>query len=395
MPGRKLPSQIPDVAGWPAIGPERFSDMVGAIYDCAIRPELWPQTIAAIADAVNCFAGMISVSDLHLMVAQYPYVSGYPAECIDCMKRHMPEIVGFYRSIPDIPALYDEPISIRRIASAEAFEASSYAREMADLGIVDSMHLFLLGEAGRVAELGLSRHESRGPATDEDLALLRLLAPHIRRAVTIGDLLDMKSIETKALGSALDGFAVGVVIVGDGGRILHANAPAQRMFAAGSPIVSSDGKLATLYPASTSELLRAVGAARADEAHIGKLGIGVPLVDRAMAAATAHVLPLARGARRGRLIPQASAAVFVMPADAPRPVDLDLVARMFSLTPAEGRMLGHLAAGAGIPQAAVALGIGEATAKTHRTRLFAKMGVARQTDLMALLARLIPPLSRP
>lgn len=73
-------------------------------------------------------------------------------------------------------------------------------------------------------------------------------------------------------------------------------------------------------------------------------------------------------------LPQASTAVFVMPIDTPQPVDLILVARMFSLTPAEGRLLSHLAASADIPEAAAKLGIAEATAKTHRTHLFAKMG---------------------
>jgi DNA-binding CsgD family transcriptional regulator len=91
---------------------------------------------------------------------------------------------------------------------------------------------------------------------------------------------------------------------------------------------------------------------------------------------------------------QATAAVFVLPIDAPEPVDLQLVARMFSLTPAEGRLLSLLAAGADMAEAAAKLGISAATAKTHRTHLFAKMGVKRRADLLVMLARLIPPVHR-
>jgi DNA-binding CsgD family transcriptional regulator/PAS domain-containing protein len=395
MPNRQLRPQIQDVAaadGWPAIGSERFSDLVGAIYDCALRPDLWPATIAAVVEATHCLAGMIGVTDMRRMKMHALHTYGHPPGCIECMHRHLPDIVGLYRLIPDIPNLFDEPLSPHRQAPAAMLEELPYAREMRErFGIVDSIDLFLIADKDRVAEFGMS---SQGYVSDEDLALMRLLAPHIRRAVTIGDLLDMKAIETQALGSALDGFAVGVVIVGDEGRILHANAAAQRMLANGSPIASNGGRLETLLPKTTGELLQAVAAAREDEAQIGKLGIGVPLVDNAMAAATAHVLPLARGDRRVRLMPQATAAVFVMPVDTPKPVDLRLVARMFSLTPAESRLLGHLATGSGIPETAARLGISEATAKTHRTRLFAKMGVARQTDLLAVLARLIPPLDR-
>jgi len=108
----------------------------------------------------------------------------------------------------------------RQRARAEIFDSSPYVRELgANYGIVDSITLLLIAEPDRVSEFGLSRHESCGLVTDQDLATLRLLAPHIRRSFTISDLLDRKSIETQVLGSALDNFAVGVVIVGDEGKV--------------------------------------------------------------------------------------------------------------------------------------------------------------------------------
>jgi DNA-binding CsgD family transcriptional regulator len=380
---------------WRAISPERFSDIIGAIYDCAIEPKLWPQTIAAIAETANCFAGMIGIVDLEHERAQALYATGYPPGCVERMLTYSGEIAKIYRSVPDLAAHYDEPISSRRTVSQEFLDTSPYVREMiTKYGIVDSIDLFLIAEPGRIAEFGLSFHESHGPATDHDLAVLRLLAPHIRRSVTISDLLDMKAIETQALGSALDNFAVGVVIVGDDARILHSNGSARRMLAAGTPIIASGGCLATLQPTTTNELRQAIAIAHANEVDIGRVGIGVPLLDRTMKAATAHVLPLARGERRGRLMAHASAAVFVLPIDAPEPVDLALVARIFSLTPAEGRVLNLLAAGDDVAEAAARLNISEATAKTHRTHLFAKMGVKRRADLVTLLARLVPPVQR-
>lgn len=377
------------------IMPERFSDLVGAIYDCAITPALWPQTIAAIAEAANCLGGMISVLDLDREEVRILSLAGYPPGCADWIAGNGKDAVKLYRSIPDLTAYYDEPVSPRRALPAGVFDSSPYVREIrARYGIVDSITLILVAERGRVLEIGLSRHERYGFITDHDVAVVRLLAPHIRRAVTIGDLIDMKTIEVQALGAALDNIAVGVVIAGGEGRILHSNAPARGMLAQGSPIISRDGRLATLQSGTTDELLRAIAIAQTDEAGIGKLGIGLPLTDRAKHAATAHVLPLARGERRGWLTPEAAAAVFVMSADMPRSAGLDVVARMFSLTPAESRLLGYLAAGDDIAKAAAGMGIAEATAKTHRTHLFAKMDVKRRADLLALLARLVPPVTR-
>jgi DNA-binding CsgD family transcriptional regulator len=275
-------------------------------------------------------------------------------------------------------------------------ENNRYTREMLrPFGYFDSIHLFLMKSEGRYAELGLTRHESAGLVTDGDLEVARLLLPHVRRAVTISDLIDMKSLERQALGATLDSIAIGVAIVAGEGRILHTNEAASHMIEAGSPILASNGRLAALHPDVTNELRRAIALAQADEARIGAAGIGVPLVHRDMTAATAHVLPLARGDLRTRLVPQATAAIFIVPAGAPLPVDLGTVARIFGLTPTEARHLEQLIAGTTLAEGAATLGVSLATARTHREHIFEKTGVSRRSDLVALVERLLPPVRRP
>ena len=99
-----------------------------------------------------------------------------------------------------------------------------------------------------------------------------------------------------------------------------------------------------------------------------------------MTAATAHVLPLAN-ARSHATHPEhmPTAAVFVARATASPLTDIRTVARVYSLTPAEARLVQQLIAGASLTEAATALGI----------------GVSRRTDLLALITRLIPPVRRP
>ena len=67
----------------------------------------------------------------------------------------------------------------------------------------------------------------------------------------------------------------------------------------------------------------------------------------------------------------------------------------YSLTPADARLVEQLISGASLTEAANALGIAEATARTHRNHIFTKTGVSRRTDLLALITRLIPPVRRP
>lgn len=58
-------------------------------------------------------------------------------------------------------------------------------------------------------------------------------------------------------------------------------------------------------------------------------------------------------------------------------------------------MLERLAGNATLAEAAKALDISPATARTHLAHIFSKTGVSRQVDLLTLVNRLVPPVRRP
>jgi DNA-binding CsgD family transcriptional regulator len=71
----------------------------------------------------------------------------------------------------------------------------------------------------------------------------------------------------------------------------------------------------------------------------------------------------------------------------------EAIARLYGLTPAELRVLGAIVEIGGVPETAGALGIAEATVKTHLHRLFGKTGATRQADLVKLVAAFASPLA--
>lgn len=376
---------------------EQYSELVGSIYDCAIDPTLWPDTIATICGATDCMAGAIRVSDLETSRLHLVQSWNYDPVTLSDMSGHAAGIVAFWAAVPNLQSRpLDEPASVRRELPHDLIETSRYNIEWArPRGIVDVLALMVLREPTRLGDFTLSRHESFGLITDDNIDTMRLLAPHIRRAVTISDVMDMKNLEVQALRATLDTVTAGVVVVGAEARILHANDAARRMLDARSSIISVRGCLAALHPEANRELAKAISLAWSNESGIGAAGIGVPLFSNYMAAATAHVLPLARGDLRTRLVPQAVAAIFIVPAGAPLPADLDTVARLFGLTAAETRLLRRLAAGETIAETSAALGVRQSTTRTHCQHLYAKIGVSRRTELVSLVNRLIPPVHRP
>jgi DNA-binding CsgD family transcriptional regulator len=84
---------------------------------------------------------------------------------------------------------------------------------------------------------------------------------------------------------------------------------------------------------------------------------------------------------------EAAAALFVYEATRGVPAPLEIVTGLYRLTAGEVRVLAALAEITGVARIATALGISEATVKTHLQNLFAKTGVRRQSELLKLLAR--------
>jgi DNA-binding CsgD family transcriptional regulator len=113
----------------------------------------------------------------------------------------------------------------------------------------------------------------------------------------------------------------------------------------------------------------------------------VPLDARNGERYAAHVLPLTCGARRRAGAGfAATAALFVHKAALEAPAAPEAIAKYYQLTPTELRVLLAIVEVGGVPEVAEALGIGEATVKTHLHRLFAKTDTKRQADLVKLVA---------
>jgi DNA-binding CsgD family transcriptional regulator len=220
---------------------------------------------------------------------------------------------------------------------------------------------------------------------------LRLLAPHIRRVVTISNLFDMKTIEASSYASVFESFAFGLVLVDASLKIVHANRAAQAILAARDPMRTELGKLTLLAHASQAALERAVLEATRDEGALGHRGIGIPASCAEGEPCVIHVLPLKRGEMRKGVGPRASAALFIAPATSPPRLPADALVLLYDLTPAETRIFELLVSGMTQAEISTALGIAPSTVKTHVLHLFDKTGCQRQADLLRLATTLSLP----
>jgi len=370
---------------------ERLSPLIGMIYDCAIEPDHWPRTIAEICGTIGCLSGIILLIDLHRSRHRLAYAWGMAPEWERRFLRYSDALTGFYaKAFSRAICLDGEPLVLSSVISGRRAQ-SIYADLTQPVGISEAMQTVVLRQAGRLAVFGANRHENAGTLTNDERTIMRLLVPHIRRAVTISDILDIKKLEVHALAATLDNYTVGVVVVADQGRILHANKAAQSMFSAGGPVSGAGGFLKARDARANGELANAIVLAQANEATIGTAGIGVSLKSSCGAPSIAHVLPLAHGDLRTRLMPPATAAVFITQRGSQPAAEIGAIAKSFGLTPAEARTLKYLAGGATIAETSDAIDISANTTRTHLARIFSKTGTSRQADLIALVNQLTPP----
>ncbi|MDE2261397.1 MAG: hypothetical protein KGL45_02620 [Gammaproteobacteria bacterium] len=238
------------------------------------------------------------------------------------------------------------------------------------------------------AESYVPHHMQPGDAAEERArATLRLLAPHLRRAMAIAKALERGESKSAALGEVLERLSAAVVFVDRAGRLVHANAPATRMLARNEVLTWADGRPRPVDERVAAHLRAILAAARRGRPAPDSCALAVADATPSGESLTIHVLPLSAGAQRQVLTPSAAAAAIIVSQQTwDLPQRLQSAAKLYALTPAESRVVSVLLAGCRIGSAAKALGITEATVKTHLQHVFDKTGTRRQVDLAQRIA---------
>jgi DNA-binding CsgD family transcriptional regulator/PAS domain-containing protein len=379
------------------ISAERLSALVGMIYDAAIDPTRWLAAMEAICAELSFHNSTLNLQALPSMAMLTNVASNVPSEYLRVMERPDAgaDVLEIWGGVANLLSLSMDRPAVLTAVNPDFDPTTTRNRYFLDFAkpqsIVDVLSVGLARDARALGTIAFGRHETAGPIGERELAVMTLLIPHLQRAATINRMLDMAALEQASFASTLDALATAVVLVGAERQILYANPVAQRMLDGGEPICSSNGMLAGTTNGATRALAVAISHAAGDEGEIGRRGLGIPLRDRDGTSGVLHVLPL--GAGRMEFRADAVAAVFVTDIATPFVAPTEMVAGLFGLTPAEARVFALIVARHTVVQAAVALGIERSTVKTHLLRLYDKIGVRRQSELVQVAASLAPPVA--
>jgi DNA-binding CsgD family transcriptional regulator len=367
-------------------------NLIGDIYDAALDPAQWTSVLQRITHFVGGTAAALYAKDTVRKTGNFFRMFGVETEFVRSFFDKYARLDPFTASRFVFPV--EQVISTRDIMPHEEFRETIFFKEwVRPQGWIDFVSALLEKSHVKYSECVVFRHESEGVTDDKARRKMKLIVPHVRRAVNIGEVIDLCKVEAAGLADTLDGIAAALFLVDADGRIVHANVRGHRMLQEGHVLRSVLGKLVVCDQNADQVLHEVFAVAGGGDTTVDVKGVAVSLVAPNSEPYIAHVLPLTSGARRKAGVAySAVAALFVRRATLDLPHPLEALVNYYKLTPTELRVLVAIVQVSGVFEVAGVLGLSQASVKTHLSRLFDKTSTNRQADLVRIVASFGGPL---
>jgi DNA-binding CsgD family transcriptional regulator/PAS domain-containing protein len=361
------------------------------IYDAAANPALWPKALGAIADCTG---------DVGAILIWGRDDGSYGTVVSD--------------SLNESQLIYQQQWSSRDIRAIRATERGMFflGEAFADRDLVteeeersDPFYAnFLLPHGlGRLGSIAVSPdpHVSvalavqrsardKPPYSDEELAVLARIGPHIEKSLRLSIRLLNSELLNASLGDALTRVGIGVFALDSLGRVLFSNPAGEALLGdeldisqqrlrigSGSERDAIDELISSTLRGEAGDLL-----AEPKPVMLRRAASEQPLVLYLIPITTP--LPLAE-----HFLTHARALVLVIEPKSGEPADPAIVRDLLGLTLGEARVAALIGHGLNPRDTAQKLGIAEDTARNVLKRVFSKVGVSRQSELVALLTKLV------
>jgi DNA-binding CsgD family transcriptional regulator len=351
------------------------------LYEAALVPELWTETCETIALAAGSSTASIFTIDgsgNHRYVTT-PNIADAFAEFV--RSEHRFNNVRPARGMERFPFSFAREIDIM---SGQEFEDDPIRREfLLPYGMEWEAGWAFQEPTGHVVVISMMRAKGLTHFSDEQLARLNLLKPHLARAAYISSRLAFN--EARSMTETLSMLGLPAAVIGDGGQTIAMNPEMEDL----SPrIRSGAGDRLVLEGTGANALLE--DAIEHYKAQASPAVQSLPMAGRDGAAPLIlHLLPVRRAARD--IFSRSMAVLAVTQVGQVGPPDMRVLCGLFDLTPAEARVARGIAMAQTPEMIAAALGISLETVRSHLKKIMLKTGTARQAELVLLLSGLHAP----
>lgn len=208
--------------------------------------------------------------------------------------------------------------------------------------------------------------------SSQSMALVEILAPHFARAHQMQQDLKQTEADVDALDQVINHLPLGVALVDSQGTVLHMNRALLSTLRGNVPMRMEAGRLVS----EPAEAFRQVLGSVFSQTQTGiPVRLGKVQDPRSILLWTTRLV-------KGRNQTGEGLAMVMVASRQHRALTEEGLRSLFDLTPAEARLVQHLSMGSSVEEASIAQDISINTAKTQLKRVFSKMGVKRQSELI-------------
>ena len=344
--------------------------IIEAIYDAPLASQPWTGLPKEIRRAFGCSAAMLTFARTGATGTKTQSVYDTAWDSRDSW----PLYDSIYRHLDPINCLpmrtgnlYDYDALTLQAGDADI---ERFIRYVKTLGAQHGLFVHLGKHGGADAWLSLSRDAEEGGFGEADMGAIRSLLPHLQRAVEIHCRLEGERNSAAMHAAALADLGIGAVLLDESGAILGSNAVADSVLDQRRALSREGGRL------------NIIGGEEHLQRTLSRTGEGQIILAGERGDHPLHLLVRPWKAAPALGIGPAYAVYFETEAAELR---VEALRRRFDLSHAEARFAALLVAGKSVDDAGADSGLTRASARTYCKRIFARMGVRSQSELVRLV----------
>lgn len=368
-------------------------ELIALIYDAAMAPEKWRTFMDRLVVVMESRSAMLREVDYTAGNVGLFETVGYDPTYMAAYRDHFVQLDYFAPTFVSMPigALIIGEQAVPWQEQCKTEFGNDYIRAQ---NIRHVMGCVLAKNDRYHLQFGLQREREQGDYGAKDQQLIKTLAPHMARAVEINHKISAINTQKHWALSALDRLRVGVILLDELGKPRFLNREAERLTTSAHGFFV--GRNGLVLPSATDTtrlhgmIANAARMADGTATNPGALADGdlcIRTTGSDGAGLQFQVIPLPRGLSEQpweMTSCHGCVAVFISVAGGPR-LSWNRIMVLYGLTRAEAKLASALANGTSLEESAVALSISIHTARSQLKSVFAKTGVTRQAELVAIL----------
>lgn len=361
--------------------PEQLSPAIKTIYDAALDVNEWANVIDNLTTLFDAHGGVMRYINSDRHGKHFGVQSGYDTAYIEQYNNRYCRIDNFNRKLKGHEG---RCFRLSRNNFHEWFEKNDpfFNEFLVKYDVYNMMGANIIENEQGHFVLGMHRSPDAGAFSEDDKSTYELLAPHLKKAVEIQNLLHEHQQHCQAGYDAIDCLPFGIIFLDQRRKPIWHNRRAAEIVANRQSLNITSDKVHCRHADESQKLSRLIDNALRQGRYQG----GQMVLRGNAGNLTLFVVPLGLQHHQfSSVVDQARVVIFIGDTSFDRHAPSDVLQMLYALTPAEARLVNGLCEGLTIQEMEQLFGLKASTLRSQLKSVFHKTGANRQAELVALV----------